>query len=451
MKGSSATTARDVRSALRGGHPRIGVVGCGFAGLPLAVSFAEAGCPVTAVDIDPERVRRLRAGDSYIRDVPSEALASQLREGRFDATTEFEALRDVDAIFLAVPTPFDRAKQPDLGHVIQATESIAGVLRKGQLIVLESTTYPGTTDEVLRPILERSGLQAGKDFHLAFSPERIDPGNKSFGVGNTPRVVGGVDAESTELACAVLEIVAGGRTHPVSSARVAEMTKLLENTFRAVNIGFVNELAMLCHRMGIDIWEVIEAASTKPYGYMPFYPGPGMGGHCIPVDPYYLSWKAREFDFHTKFIDIAAEINLAMPFFTVGRIREFLSDSGRPIHGSRIIVLGAAFKRDVDDARESAAVRVMELLHAEGAIVEYHDPFVASVKLASSVFASNGEHETLDSVALETDRLRQADCVVILVGHSTVDYDHVLAEAPRVFDAVNATRGRQGRATVERL
>jgi UDP-N-acetyl-D-glucosamine dehydrogenase len=444
-------TATDVRAAIAKKTARVGVIGCGYAGLPLAVSFAKAGYHVTAVDTDVERVRRLCAGDSYIRDIPSAVLAMQVNEGRFAATTAYAGLGDVDVIFIVVPTPFDRAKQPNLSYVIQAAEGIATILKKGQLVVLGSTTYPGTTEEVVRPILERSGLKAGADFHLAFSPERIDPGNKTFGIENTPKVVGGIDPESTAMASAVLQVVSAGKIHTVSSPRVAEMTKLVENTFRAVNIGFVNELAMLCDRVGIDVWEVIEAAATKPYGFMPFYPGPGMGGHCIPVDPYYLSWKAREFDFHAKFIELAGEINLTMPFFTVGRVRKLLNDAGRPLHGSRILILGAAFKKDIDDARESAAVRVMEILAAEGALVEYHDPYVPTVQLASVIFASDGQHQTLSSVPLDDDRLRKADCVVILVAHSSVDYAGVLRESPRVFDAVNATRGLHGPAQVEKL
>src|SRR5207249_4886612 len=278
---------------------------------------------------------------------------------------------------------------------------------------------------------------------------RIDPGNKTYTIENTPKVVGGIDAESTALATAAVQVVTEGHVHAVSSARVAELTKLLENTFRAVNIALVNELAMLCDRMQIDIWEVIEAAATKPYGFMPFYPGPGVGGHCIPVDPYYLSWKAREFDFHTKFIELAAETNLAMPFFTVGRIRKQLNDAGRSLRGAQVLVLGASFKKDIDDARESAAIRVMEILHGEGAVVEYHDPFVPSIKLAAPVFAGNGQHEIRRSVSLSSERLRKADSVVILVPHTSVDYDAVLRDAPRVFDAVNATRGRQGSAQIE--
>ena len=444
-------TADALRKAIADRTANVGIIGAGYVGLPLALSFAKAGYRVKVVDVDAERVRRLCAGDSYISDVSSEALSTQVKAGRFDATTDYAALSDANIIFVAVPTPFDRAKQPDLRYIVQSAESITGILRKGQLIVLESTTYPGTTDEIMRPILEKTGLRAGVDFYLAFSPERIDPGNKTYTIENTPKVVGGIDAESTALATAALQVVTEGHVHPVSSARVAELTKLLENTFRAVNIALVNELAMLCDRMQIDIWEVIEAAATKPYGFMPFYPGPGVGGHCIPVDPYYLSWKAREFDFHTKFIELAAETNLGMPFFTVGRIRKQLNDAGRSLRGARILVLGASFKKDIDDARESAAIRVMEILHSEGAIVEYHDPFVPVLKLATTLFTNNGQIVTLRSVDLDDERVRNTDCVVILVAHSSVDYGTVLREAPRVFDAVNATHGKSGRGELDRL
>src|SRR6266566_7133723 len=444
-------TADALRKAIDDKSARVGVIGCGYVGLPLAVAYAKAGYSVVGVDVDAERVRKLCAGESYIQDISSKVLGAEVKAGRFTATTDYEALRKANIVFVAVPTPFDRAKQPDLRYVTKAAEGIAAILNKGQLVVLESTTYPGTTDEVMRPILERSGLRAGIDFYLAFSPERIDPGNKTFGIENTPKVVGGIDAESTALAAAALQVITKGSIKTVSSARVAELTKLLENTFRAVNIALVNELAMLCDRMDIDIWEVIDAAATKPYGFMPFYPGPGVGGHCIPVDPYYLSWKAREYDFHTKFIELAAETNLQMPFFTVGRIRKQLNDAGLALRGSRVLVLGASFKKDIDDARESAAIRVMEILNAEGAAVEYHDPYVPAIRLANPIFASNGHHDTLRSVPLDAERLRQADCVVILVAHSAVDYGALLREAPRVFDAVNATRNQDGHAQLERL
>lgn len=430
----------------------VAVIGLGYVGLPLAIAFATAGYRVIGVDIVAERVARLAAGESHILDVTSETLAEALKQDRFRPTTDYEQLRQADAIFVSVPTPFDRAKAPDLTFVIAAGEGIAPRLRAGQLVILESTTFPGTTDEVLRPILEGSGLVAGRDFFLAFSPERIDPGNREYKIANTPKVVGGVDPASTELAVHLLQqVVRDGGVHPVSSARAAELTKLLENTFRAVNIALVNELAILCDRMGIDIWEVIDAAKTKPYGFMPFYPGPGVGGHCIPVDPYYLSWKAREFDFHTKFIEIAAETNLAMPFFTVDRIRRLLSRSDLPLHGASILTLGASFKKDIDDARNSAAIRVMEILRSEGAKVDYHDPYVPEIRMQAALFADHQRNTVaLRSVPLTEDVIERADCVVILVPHSNVDYDAVLRSAKRVFDAVNATRGAE-RPGVERL
>jgi UDP-N-acetyl-D-glucosamine dehydrogenase len=379
-------------------------------------------------------------------------LSKQVGASRFRVSSCYDDLRDVDAIFVSVPTPFDKAKQPDLRYVILAAEQLAPRLRAGQLVILESTTYPGTTEEVLRPILEGSGLVAGRDFYLAFSPERIDPGNQRFDIHNTTKVVGGIDPESTALAAELLsQVVTHGSVHVVSSSQAAELTKLLENTFRAVNIALVNELAMLCDRMGIDVWEVIEAASTKPYGFMPFSPGPGVGGHCIPVDPYYLSWKARQFDFDTKFIELAAETNRAMPFFIVQRIRRLLGDAGRSLIGARILVLGAAFKKDIDDGRNSPAVRVMEILHSEGADIEYHDPYVEEISLANGLFHSNGDSLRLRSVPLEPARIAEKDCVAILVAHSNVDYHAVLADAKRVFDAVNVTRGRDASGCVVRL
>jgi len=431
---------------------QIAVIGCGYVGLPLAVRLAETGFSVVGIDIDEQRVRALRDGRSPIMDVSQERLEEQLESGRFRASSDYDELREADVIFVTVPTPFDRAKQPDLRCVVAAAEGIASRLRTQQLVILESTTFPGTTDEVMRPILERGGLKAGADFYLAFSPERIDPGNREFGIHNTPKVVGGVDEQSAELAALVLEqIVGSGKIHLVSSARVAEMTKLLENTFRAVNIALVNELAMLCDRMDINVWEVIEAAATKPYGFMPFYPGPGVGGHCIPVDPYYLAWKAREFDFQTRFIELAAETNRAMPFFAVIRIRRLLNQAGSSVRGAQILVLGAAFKKDIDDPRNSPAVRVMEILRSEGAYVQYHDALVPEVTLADALFAKNGLGTRIRSVELNPNVVSGADCVVILVGHSRVDYDMVLATARLVFDCVNVTAGRQGRALVERL
>lgn len=447
-----STTAAALHAKIDKRTACVAVIGLGYVGLPLAMAFAEAGYTVIGLDVVVERVAGLAAGTSHILDVPSEALRAQLDAGRFDPTTDYERLREADAIFVSVPTPFDRAKAPDLSYVISAAEGIAPRLQPGQLVILESTTFPGTTDEVLRPILDRSGLIAGRDFHLAFSPERIDPGNREFKIANTPKVVGGVDQASTELAVHLLsQIVREGGVHPVSSARAAELTKLLENTYRAVNIALVNELAMLCDRMNIDVWEVIEAAKTKPYGFMAFYPGPGVGGHCIPVDPYYLSWKARQFDFHTKLIDIAAETNLSMPFFTADRVRRLLSEADKPLHGARILTLGASFKKDIDDARNSSAIRVMEILRTEGARVLYHDPFIPKIELAGALFSAREHAVDLHSVQLDADTIATADCVVILVAHTPVDYDMVLRNAKLVFDAVNATRGRTGPARVERL
>jgi UDP-N-acetyl-D-glucosamine dehydrogenase len=443
-------SASELRQKIADRRASVAVIGCGYVGLPLAVAFARGGFPVVALDLDEKRIAQLRKGSSYIRDVPDAELGPAVRDGRLKPTTDYDSLREADVIFVAVQTPFDRAKQPDLRFIVKAAEGISTRLRRGQLVILESTTYPGTTDEVMKPILERSGLRAGHDFFLAFSPERIDPGNTTYRINNTAKVVGGVDPESTELAVAILDQITEGHVHPVSSARVAELTKLLENTFRSVNIALVNELAMLCDRMHLDVWEVIEAAATKPYGFMPFYPGPGVGGHCIPVDPYYLAWKAREFDFHTRFIELAAETNLAMPFFTAGRVRKLLDDGGKSLRGARVLTLGAAFKRDIDDARQSPAVRVMEILADEGADLQYHDPYVSSVHLEVPLFA-NGRGPTLESVALDDDTLRRADCVVILVAHSGIDYGRVVRLAPRVFDAVNATRGLPRNEHVERL
>ncbi len=445
-------TADALRERLRDRSASVAVIGAGYVGLPLAIAYADAGFRVIAIDVESKRVAALREGTSYIQDIPSASVAKHVCEGRLTATADYEALRDADLIFVAVPTPFDRAKQPDLSYVTAAANGIAKRLRKGQLIILESTTYPGTTDEVLRPILEATGLRSGTDFFLAFSPERIDPGNTVYTIQNTPKVVGGVDPNSTELAMyALQQVIPGDQIRPVSSARAAELTKLLENTYRAVNIALVNELAMLCDRMGIDVWEVIDAAATKPYGFMPFYPGPGVGGHCIPVDPYYLSWKAREYDFHTKFIELAAETNLGMPFFTVARIRRLLDRAGRSLSGARVLVIGASFKRDVNDDRGSAAIRVMEILASEGADVRYHDPFVPGIRVRRTPFAASGDLVALKSVALDTVELARADVVALLVAHTALDLDLVLEHATLVFDAVNATKGRSGRAHVERL
>ncbi len=417
------------------------VIGLGYVGLPLAVELAHVGFAVTGLDTNPARVEALSRGESYIADVANDDLRAVVQGGRLRATTDYAALDDADAVFICVPTPFTATRAPDLSFVLDAARGIAAHLRPGQLIVLQSTTYPGTTEDEVLPILESTGLKAGADFHLAFSPERINPGDRQHTVRNTPKVVGGLTRRCAELAALLL-----GQLHPsvhiVSSPRAAEMTKLLENIFRSVNIALVNEMALLCERMGIDVWEVIEAASTKPFGFMPFYPGPGVGGHCIPVDPYYLLWKAREYDFHTKFIELAAEVNQEMPYHVVERVGEALNAQGKTIRGARILLLGVAFKKDVDDARNSPAERIAELLLAKGAELQYNDPHIPRFSVGGDVFYPT--KVMLESTPLTRETLREADCAIILAAHSAYDFAWIAAEAPLIVDAVNATRGIGG-------
>lgn len=417
----------------------IAVIGVGYVGLPLALALAEAGFPVTAIDVDITKIEQLRHGISYIQDVPTQAVAEQVAQGRLQATTDYAALAETDVIFVCVPTPYDRQKTPDLRHIVGAAQGMARFLRHGQLVVLQSTTYPGTTEEVVQPILESSGLRAGVDFHLAFSPERIDPGSSyGYTVYNTPKVIGGITPTCAELAAAVLHPITPD-VHRVSTPRAAEMTKLLENIFRSVNIALVNELALLCERMGIDMWEVIAAAKTKPFGFMPFYPGPGVGGHCIPVDPYYLSWKAREYDFFTKFILLAAETNEAMPHHVAHLVIEALAQQGKSVPGARILVLGVAFKKNVDDARNSPAERLIELLLARGADVCFHDPHVPHFRVGGNPFLAHPVE--LTRVNLEVATVAAADVVVIVVAHSAYDWAWITEHARLVVDTVNATGG----------
>ena len=410
----------------------IAIVGAGYVGVPLAQVFADAGRRVVLVDVDARRVERLRNGDSYIEDVPPEKLASLVRNRGLGATTDYDVLREVDAILVALPTPLSKQREPDLSIVLQAGAEIGKRLRPGQLVVLESTTYPGTTRDELRPVLEReSGLVAGKDFHLAFSPERVDPGRVDWTTKTVPKVVGGIDEASTDAAAALYGS-AVDTIHRVSSPEAAELTKLLENIYRSVNIALVNELAQLCDRMEIDIWEVVDAAATKPFGFAAFQPGPGLGGHCIPIDPFYLTWKAREFDFSTRFIELAGEVNQNMPYYCRSRVSQALNHGAhKSVSGSRILVLGVAYKADISDWRESPAVKVIELLQNAGASVAYHDPHVPS-------FATNG-------LALESVPLAPAeyDAVVIATAHSGIDYSWLVEEAPLVVDLRNAT-GRAG-------
>ena len=429
-------------------NDKVAIIGLGYVGLPLAIAFGRAGVPVVGVEVNASKVEELNAGRSYIPDVSEADVAALVEQKLLYATMDFAEVGAAEAIFICVPTPYDAAKAPDLAFIISAAEGITPHLRAGQLVVLQSTTYPGTTDEVVLPILERSGLKLDADFDLAFSPERIDPGNTQFNAINTPKVVGGVNAKATQRAADLLRRI-GAPVEVVSSARAAEMTKLLENIFRSVNIALVNELALLCERMGMNVWEVIRAASTKPFGFMPFYPGAGVGGHCIPIDPLYLSWKAREYDFHTNFIDLAAEVNESMPYHVVDLVLGGLAQRGRGLRGSRVLVLGVAFKRDIDDARNSPAERVLELLLQRGAEVDYHDAYVPRFGLGPDVFCR--EKIRLTSVPLTDEALRTADVVVIVTGHRNVDYARVLALAPLVVDCCQATAEAGPAANVVRL
>jgi len=400
------------------------------------------GVRVLGLDVDPEKVEQVSQGRAFIGDVEEADLAAVVAAGRLQATTDPETLGTADALIICVPTPFNRNKEPDLSYMLDAGEAIARRLRPGQLVILESSTYPGTTEEVLRPLLERGGLRAGRDFFLAYSPERVDPGNPTFRIPEIPKVVGGVDPTSTALACALYDAVVV-RTIPVSSPRVAEMAKLLENIYRNVNIALVNELAMLSDRMGIDIWEVVEAAATKPFGFMSFQPGPGVGGHCLPVDPVYLSWKAKEYDFYTNFITLAAEVNANMPYFVARKVVNTLVQRSGQVVGAGVLVLGVTFKRDVADTRNSSAVKLLELLEGWGLRTAYHDPLIPELRLGEG---------TRKSEPLTAERLAAADCVVIHTDHSSYDYDWLVAHAPLVFDTRNATRAvRAGRERIVRL
>ncbi|HYB74238.1 MAG TPA: nucleotide sugar dehydrogenase [Candidatus Sulfotelmatobacter sp.] len=438
-------TGTRLRERIQDRTVRVAVIGCGYVGLPLAVSFARAGARTTAIDLNADRVARIRRGESYIPDVAAEDVRRAVAEGRLTASADYAVIAEMDAAFICVPTPFTRMKAPDISYVEAAARGVAAHLRPGMLVVLQSTTYPGTTEEVVQPILEAGGLRAGRDFHLAFSPERIDPGNRQYGAHNTPKVVGGIDAESTAVTAALFGLLIDPRhIHPVSGPKAAEMCKLLENIFRSVNIALVNELALLCDRMKIDIWEVIAAAATKPFGFMPFYPGPGVGGHCIPVDPYYLSWKAREYDFYTKFIELAAEVNQGMPFYTVGKVVDGLNARGQALQGARVLVLGAAFKRDIDDARNSPAVEVLKILWTKGAQVAFHDPYVPELHLEEPSLHGDPVPPVFRSVPLTEETLGAMDCVVIAVHHSAFDIPWIVKHSRLVVDAQNATRGLDG-------
>lgn len=411
---------------------RIGVIGIGYVGLPLVQIFCENGFEVIGFDIDPTKVERLNRGESYIKHIPSETIAGLVSSGRFSATTDYAQLTNTDAILICVPTPLTKTRDPDLSFVESTARSIAEHLRKGQLIVLESTTYPGTTDEILLPILETSGLECGKDFHLAYSPEREDPGNPKYSARNIPKVVGGIDDTSCTLAAALYgPVVASVVT--VGSTREAEAVKMFENIYRSVNIALVNELKVVFEKMDIDVWAVLEAAYTKPFGWHPFYPGPGLGGHCIPIDPFYLSWKARQYDTPTRFIELAGEINSAMPARVVDKIMRSLNKRSKALNGSKVLVLGAAYKPDVDDIRESPSLKILELLEREGAVISYHDPHIP-------VFPDlRDSHLRLESIKLDERSLREQDCVVIVTNHSAYDYEWIVEHSDLVVDTRNAT------------
>lgn len=409
-----------------------GIVGLGYVGLPLAIEMARSGHHVIGLEISEEKTVEVNAGRSYIPDVDSGILSGLVDAGLIEATTDFSRASECDAIAICVPTPLDRMKEPNVSFMVAATESIAPHITAGTLVTLESTTYPGTTEEIVQPILESAGHKVGIDIHLAFSPERVDPGNPVYATQNTPKVVGGVTPRCTEVAVAFygafLETIV-----PVSSTRAAEMSKLLENIFRCVNIALVNELLVLCDRMDIDIWEVVDAAKTKPFGFMPFYPGPGLGGHCIPIDPFYLSWKAREFDFHTEFIELAGKVNEGMPYHVVERLMTALNTHGKALSGSTVLVMGVAYKSDIDDLRESPAIKVVCLLREKGANVVYHDPYVDE-------FAVDGL--SVPRVDLTTEVCSGADIAVIITGHSNVDYDIVVSSAGLILDTRNVLKGR---------
>ena len=419
----------ELKNKIHNKQAKVGIIGLGYVGLPLAVEFALHGFDVTGFDVDAWKVGEINAGRSYIGDVRTEDVARTVKDGKLRATTDMTKLHDMDAIDICVPTPLRKTRDPDLSYVVQAVDAVKARLKPGQLVILESTTYPGTTDEVVQPALEENGLKAGKDFYLAFSPERVDPGNTKYNTKTIPKVVGGVNQESTDLAsdlyAAIIDTVVR-----VSSTQVAEMVKLLENTFRAVNIGLVNEIALMSHRMNIDVWEVIEAASTKPFGFMPFYPGPGLGGHCIPIDPFYLSWKARQSGFEARFIELAGHVNGSMPEYVVERISEALNTRRKPINGSRIHVLGVAYKKDVSDMRESPALDIMELLERRGAKMSYSDPYVPRL-----------QHGRVDLRSMDESAVDGVDCAVICTNHGAFDYASMPKRYPIIVDTRNALKG----------
>ena len=433
----------ELKEKIKDRSAKIGVIGLGYVGLPLAVEFGEAGFSVTGIDVDSRKVKGLQAGRSHVEDVPSEAVAKLVKSRKFRARDRYAGCGKFDAVFICVPTPLRKTKDPDISYIVSSLEELAKEIRRGQLVILESTTYPGTTEEVLRPRLEQSGLRAGKDFFLAFSPERVDPGNQQFQTHNTPKVVGGV-TKTCGVVAAELYRQAIQEVHIVSSSQAAEMIKLLENTFRAVNIALVNEIALMCDRLGLDVWEVIDGAATKPFGFMRFYPGPGIGGHCIPLDPHYLSWKLKTLNYSARFIDLASDINGNMPPVVVRKVGELLNERRKSVKGAKILVLGVAYKKDTGDLRESPALDIMRLLEDQGAKLRFHDPYNSSLELEGG--------RTYRRTALTRAALSGSDLVVIVTDHSDYDYDMVVRHAKAVFDTRNATaKVRRGRSKIHKL
>lgn len=425
----AATVSAVLAEKIRNRTARVGIIGLGYVGLPLAVEFAKAGFSITGIDVSEDKTGRVNQGDSYVGDIPTEVLSPLVNAGKLRATTDFSAIRELDTINICVPTPLRKTKDPDMSYIVSACQEISKYLRPGTLVILESTTYPGTTDELVLPMLTKGGLKPGVDFFLCFSPERVDPGNPKFQTVNIPKVVGGVTPECTELGrlfySQALETVV-----PVSSTQVAEMVKLLENTFRMINIGLANEVAMMCDRLGIDVWEVIDAAATKPFGFMPFYPGPGLGGHCIPIDPFYLSWKTRQAGIEARFIDLAGYINGQMPHFVVDKVQNALNDAGKAVKGSRVHVMGVAYKRNIEDMRESPALDVMLLLKKRGALLSYSDPHVPELRL-----------DSIELTAEPEESAAAADCVVVITDHSAFDYQGLVERAALIVDSRNALKG----------
>lgn len=420
---------------------KIGIIGLGYVGLPLAVNFAKNGFKVYGIDIDKDRVERLNRGESYILDVPRSDIALVKKEGLLSVTTDFSIIRQLDAVIICVPTPLYKTKEPDVSYIVSAVRNIKRYMKRAQIIVLESTTYPGTTEEVMLPVLETGGMKEGKDFYLAFSPERIDPGNKNYDTKNTPKIIGGISRESTRIARILYE-QAVDTVVPVSSSKVAEMVKLLENTFRIVNIGMINEIMLMCDRLGVDVWEVIEAAKTKPYGFMPFYPGPGVGGHCIPVDPIYLSWKARMHGFEARFIDLASHVNSEMPHYVVSKIAEGLNERKQALKGAKVMLMGVAYKKDVKDLRESPALEIIDMLNKKGVIVSYYDPYLPYLKI---------DGINLTGSKFTRESIKAADCVVVVTDHSNVDYDLIAKHAKLIVDTRNIFKNAKDRRKIIRL